>query len=227
MTFRFTVRADRPPPFQGLLRSVGFNDVQMVEDVFEASSWAHQRWHVYRHGVSARAIEIGFANKRFAVSVPTPASVEDYELAVRFAQQAALYLEVGIATDEFGEVSMADLGCRFNLEWIEETSEAGIQSWIDAIEEDRATRRLDGPVRPFFAGPRLLGELWENRPAETLPQRLMALMRNAQFLDPEQYYPAEDLVLVDNTGRRASFSVWSEGIGYVFGVVDLLALLDR
>jgi len=227
MTFRLTVRADRPPPFQGLLRSVGFNDLQTVEDVFEASSWAHQRWHIYRHDVSARAIEIGFANKRFFVAVPTPAAVGDYELAVRFAQQAALYFEEGIETEEFGEVSMADLGCRFNLEWIEETSEAGIQSLIDAIEEDRATRRLDGPMRPFFAGPRLLGKLLQDRPVVTLPQRLMALMRKAQYLDPEQYYPAEDLVLVDNVGQRASFSVWSEGVGYVFGVVDFLALLDR
>lgn len=227
MSFTFSVKAERPPPFHGLFEAVGFEDLLTVEDRFEASSWAHQVWHVYREGFSARPVEIIHCQGRFDLCVPTPASWQDYELAIRFAQQAALYLEEHVVPDGEGPVPLVDLRARFNLEWMEEMTDAGVRELEQVIRTANRTVMIPGPVRPFYIGPRLLRDVLGPRHPDMLPQRLMARMRKAQYIDPEKYYPAETLQLSGESGQTGTFALWCESVGYLFPAVDCLALLDR
>lgn len=226
MSHTFAIAAPRPPSFPDLLDAVGGPNLRSVQPYCRGSSWDGLRWHFYRHGDSARCIEITHSDERFTVTVASPSSDEEYDLAFAFLEAAAQMLDSPVFVNDGPPVPAIDLRSVCNLEWVEQTIDEGVRAILEVVGNGGLVT-LDGPVRPFFVGPRLLGELLNDTPREQLPGRLMAVMKAVQYVPPEEYYPAETLFLRCPDDSRASFAVWAEGVRYLFPDVDFLAMLDE
>lgn len=234
MSFSFYLDLPNPPPMGELLEPIPY-DILCVEEeeIDPEDDWPEGYTHLFREGLSTCAVEINREETRYQVRIMAFCSPEDYELALAVVEQLALYGEVATITPEEGEpMPLGQLKKQYGKEWIAQQVKSlfGMLPAMVAREKDTALQ-VPGAVRPFWIGSRLMKELTEAGPAESLPQRIIAAIRKVQYLDPEEYFCASVMEVSSKEGEGTedeSFTVtaWGPGVRYLFPVVDYLAIIE-
>jgi hypothetical protein len=251
MSFSFYLDLPEAPPIGELLEPIPYDILCVEEDEIEPEDeWPEGYTHLYREGLSTCAVEINREDGRFQIRIMAFCSPEDYELALAIVEQLALYGEVAAITPEDGEpLPLGQLKKQYGKEWIADQVKSlfGMLPAMVARDHDTALQ-VPAAVRPFWIGPRLMKELTEGGPAETLPQRIIEAIRKVQYLDPEEYFCATVMEVCskkegaaeedkpDDVGDQAddektnddSFTVtaWGPGVRYLFPNVDYLAVIE-
>lgn len=229
MSISFFVPSVIEPRFRALIDAVGYPDVRSAQAQRDGCRWSDRYWQLYRPGVSARPVEVTYEDGRFQVRVVTPSAPEEFELAFRLVEAAAKHLGRPVEFEGGASFPVGELRRRYPAAWVRGQIESGVEAIRHIVREEQQAVTLSGPVRPFFVGPRLLDELDEYGPPEELAERLIELMRQVQYLDPEAFYPAETVrALRDSeTEELITFAVWGPGVRYLFPDVQYLVLMGE
>src|SRR5262249_2652463 len=150
--------------------------------------------HFYLPGLSIRAIEAVWEDGTFQVRIMAFSGPEEYDLAFAFLERAAELYDGDVEPEDGEPVPAERLREAYGPAWIEGQLSL-FQVLPQMARQQGNTLQVMGPVRPFHLGRRLLGELEEDGPPEELPERIIALMRRVQNVDPEEYYCAGALRL--------------------------------
>src|SRR5262245_20345496 len=189
MSFSFHVAAPTPPDYQRLLDGLDYWDVHCEEgDRTEEGPWPEGTLHFFREDVSTRGVEITYEDDKFQVRILTLSSPEDYELALRFVESAAVFLKQPVDPEDGDSFPVDELRQRYDEEWIRETNEFGAQTLRSVICEEDSTATLSGVHRPVHIGPRLLRELDDDGPEVEFLDRLLGKMLDVQNIDGNEYY---------------------------------------
>jgi hypothetical protein len=233
MSFSFYIPAPEPPDYQMLLDGLDFWDVHCeegeAEDAPREGSWPEGALHFYRDEVSTRGVEVNYENRRFQVRILSLASPEDYELALRFVESAAVLLKQPIEPEDDEPFPVEQLRERYDDEWVRDMNDSGARAVRYLINDGDQTVTSWGPHRAFHIGPRLLKELDEAGPESEFSDRLLEKMKQVQNIDPDEYYCANTMEAKrdenDPDEKGFTFAVWGPGVFYLLPDVKYLALV--
>jgi hypothetical protein len=235
MSFSFYVASPTLPRFGAVLAALPFSDVRCSEEtrseegeLFDRDAhWPDRRLHFYREGVSTCAVEVYWEDGTFQVRVFAFAVPEEYELALAFAQHFAQRAESDIRPEDSEELSLAETLKRYGPDWGRTQAEALFSMLPTMVRQADGVCQLPGAIRPFYLGPRLLGELVAAGPPNELTQRLVEAMRRTQYIDPEEYF-CGSAIQVTAKDSEDSFLVaaWGPEVRYLFPSVDYLAVIE-
>jgi hypothetical protein len=229
MTFTFTVRAPERMPltFGGLQRALGV-EVRAVERV-AANDPVRGLLHLYRPGVSTRAVEVEVQDDGSGVdvSVFSVASTEDHALAVTLVEAIAINRGTAtVETEEENVVSLADLRDRYGTEWATRQLAFGVRTVARMVDENPGSLiTMQGPIRPFFLGTRLMAELRGGGAAESIVDRLVHAMRRTQW-PPDCFAASVMAVSGGPSEKRVRLAVLTGQTRTLLPDVDAVALRD-
>ena len=230
MSFSFHLAAPTPPDYQAILFGVNLTDVEQVEDDGPTEGpWPEDVLHFYRPGLSTRGVEVAWEKEQFSVCILTLSSAEDYDLALRFVESAAVILGGDVEPEDGDPFPVEELRERYDEEWGRQTNEAGVVTLRALVADDENTMMMSGPMRPFHIGSALVEELDELGPTEEFQDRLLEAMRQVQNIDPDDYFPAEAMEIGknDEPEKTVTVAAWGPDVSYLFPDVDYLVLLDE
>jgi hypothetical protein len=253
MSFSFTVKAPVRPRYGAIVEDLPFPEVCCCEERDEAEArdtgrgdedeeavawdeedegfdldapWPEEPLHFYLPGVSIRAIEAVWEDGRFQVRIMAFSAPEEYELAFAFLERAAELYDSDVEPEDGEALPLTRLREEYGPAWVE-GQVAMFHMLPQLMRQHRTTLQITGPVRPFHLGPRLLAELEEAGPPEGLPERLIALMRRVQYIDPEEYYCADALRFEKKGGGKViTLTAWGPNVRYLFPEVQYLAVME-
>lgn len=191
MSQSFTVTCS--PDHAQILAQIALEDLTCCEEAVPEGLWPEGTLHYYRAGVSCRAVEITREAGRLEIRALACSCPEDIDLANRF-------LSAFGATGAFEDRGQADL-----------------RALSGEISRSGQTFTMDGPVRPFHIGPRLLSEIGEH------PERLYQAMRRVQYV--EDAFAAN--VLQVAAPEPFTVTGWTKGVRTLFPAVDYVVLEDN
>lgn len=181
----------------------------------------------YRPGLSARAVEIGMESGAFNVRILSCSAPEDHDLALALVAAAASLAgvdEVELEGDD--PLPIETLHARYDATWIREEVAFGARTVATLIDEEPGrVLRLDGPVRPFVIGRRLLDELRSSGPADGFPGRLIDAMRRTQW--PGDAFRASVLSVSGAEGKSVRLAVLAGESRTVLPDVDAIVVNAR
>jgi len=235
MSFSFYVPSPTLPRLGEVLEALPFADVRCCEEarseeeeLFDrAAHWPDRHLHFYRDGLSTCAVEVYWEDGAFQVRVMAFAAPEEYELALEFAEFFARRSGTTVRPEDGDAMTVEELRRKYDPDWIA-GQVASLFSMLPTIVRDsEGSCQVPGPVRLFHVGRRLLGELEAAGPPEELRERLLAKMREVQYVDPEEYFCASAME-VRPQGSDKTFSVAAFGpeVRYLFPSVDYLAVIE-
>jgi hypothetical protein len=182
MSFSFSVQAPAQADlrYADLQRAIGYP----VDSVGRLGPGAPVRGllQLYRPGLTTRAIEVQAGHAYLSVRILSCASLEDHELALAILSAIADQRGSAVARPEDGDpIPLGRLRTRYDARWAAAEIEFGAAAVARMVDADRDTRvTLDGPIRGFVFGRRLLGELRRGLP-DTFGSRLVDAMRRTQW----------------------------------------------
>lgn len=235
MSFSFYVASPTLPRLGEVLKALPFTDVRCSEesrseesDLFDLDAhWPDRRLHFYRDGISTCAVEVYWQDGQFQVRVFAFAVPEEYELALAFAECFALRSEVGIQPEDGEEMPLAEVRQRCGPEWAAAQAEALFSMLPVMVRQADGVCQLPGAVRPFYLGPRLLGELEDAGPTAELMARLVEAMRRVQYADADEYYCGSAIeVSARDSDESFTVAAWGSEVNYLFPAVDYLAVIE-
>ena len=190
MSYRLEVAAKHCPSASELREALGLADLcGMPED--PQQDWAEQGLYLFRRDLSTRSTGVAWAEDHVEVTIRASAAPEDCELALRLVEAVAELSGAGeIESENFGAVALAELRQLHDTKWMHQQSVSGARVVAAMINDGRGPMGVPGPVRDFWIGPRMLGELTAAGPADEFPSRLLAEMRRVQWSVPSQYRTA-------------------------------------
>jgi hypothetical protein len=227
MSFTFTIQAaDRTPlTFGDLQRAVGLT-LGTTEQVRPGDA-LRGLLHLYQPGVSTRALELDVHDDRLAVRILACSSPEDHELAMAIVEVVAARRGAADVQPEDGDpVPIGELRGRYDGEWAagQITSGARVVAHMAEVNPGKLIT-LDGPVRPFLVGGRLIAELREGGPTEQFGSRLIEAMRRTQW--PPDCYPASVIEVSGGSSSTVRLAVLTGQGRTLLPDVDAIALMDR
>jgi hypothetical protein len=231
MSFSFYIAAPSPPDYETILDGLDYWDVHCEEDEGEESAregpWPEGSLHFYRDNVSTRGVEVTHEGGKFQVRILTLASPEDYELALRFVESAAVLLKQQVEPEDGETLPVEQLREQYTPQWVHEMIESGARAIRFLINDGDQTITSWGAHRAFHVGPRLLQELDEAGPPEEFPDRLLAKMLEVQNIDADEYYCANPMEAKRDDSEEVAFTfaVWGPGISYLMPDVQYVALI--
>ena len=189
--------------------------------------WPDRRLHFYRERISTCAVEVYWQDGQFQVRVFAFAVAEEYALALALAECFARRAETGIRPEDNDELPIPEVRARYGPEWAARQVEALFSMLPVMVRQAEGVCQLPGAVRPFYVGPRLLGELEAAGPPAELSQRLVEAIRRVQYVDPEEYF-CGSAIEVSARDSEESFTVaaWGPEVKYLFPAVDYLAVIE-
>ena len=228
MSFSFYVAAPTPPDYQRVLDGLDYWDIHCIEgDRSEEGPWPDSVLHFFRDEVSTRGVEVALEEGTFQVRIMTLASPDDYELALRFVESAAVLLQQPVEPEDNEPFPVDQLRERYTEQWVRDTNTFGAATLRAIITEDESTATLSGVNRPIHVGPRLLRELDEAGPEEEFLDRLLGKLLEVQNVDPNEYYCANTMQAKrsESDEEGFTFAVWGPGVQYLMPDVQFLALV--
>jgi hypothetical protein len=227
MSYSFYVETKKPPALARLIETLGLEDLRCIEEA-EVSEGLHPGFcfHLYRHGLSTRSVEVAFEKGMLQARVMTCASPDEYELALRLCEEAARMAGVGeIQSEEGAALTLGDRG-EYDAEWVEWMVGAGYKSLL-AIGTRSGSVKLDGPNRPFAFGPRCVAML-ESTPEDARPGHLLDMMRRVQYPNDETLYVDKVMEVDKDGGGTFTFATMAADVDYFLTRAQYLALVcDR
>jgi hypothetical protein len=156
----------------------------------------------------------------------------DYRLALAMVTAAARAVNGTISSEDgVDDVGADAVDEHWGPQWLEEHSHGMVRSILSIAESSQVgdVLTMNGPVREFALGPRVLARL-RGGPDEGVEERLFADMRRLQYIaapadDGDGVYCANAMSMRrDEDGPEVRFAVWGPGVSYLIPPVDLLAL---
>jgi hypothetical protein len=227
MSFTFTIQvADRSPLTLGDLQdavalTLGTTEQVRLDDALRGLL------HLYQPGVSTRALEIEVQDDRLAVRILTCSSPEDHELAIAIVEVLAARRGAANVEPEDGDpVPIDELRSRYDGEWVAGQVRSGAAA-VGAVADANPGKliTMDGPVRPFLVGGRLIAELRQGGPAEQLASRLIEAMRRTQW--PPDCHPASVIEISGGPSGTTRLAVLTGHGRTLLPDVDVIAVTDR
>jgi hypothetical protein len=234
MSFSFYVASPTLPRLGEVLDALPC-DVRCTEetrsqegDLFDRNAhWPDRRLHFYRDAISTCAVEVYWQDGQFQVRVFAFAVPEEYELALAFAECFARRAEAGIRPEDADELPFNEVRACYGPSWAATQVEALFSMLPVMVRQADSVCQLPGAVRPFYLGPRLLGELEAAGPAAELTSRLIEAMRRVQYVDPEEYFCGSAIeVSAKDSDESFTVAAWGPEVNYLFPSVDYLAVIE-
>jgi hypothetical protein len=216
VSFSFYVSLAAPPSLARLLAiAPGASCDDAPEDHAETAPLpAGYACHLYRHGESARGVEVAYENGQLGVRIMTCSSRADYELGVALARG---FGDATVAAEDDGEIESYDDA------WIDRMVAWGPDAVMRMAESGC---EMSGARRRFHVGPRLIAELRASGAADTLGARLLERFVRVQYVDEEGYYAASTFEVTPRDGRPPyTLAAWAPEVRYVFPAVERLGLV--
>jgi hypothetical protein len=191
--------------------------------LFGTGLWPDGYTYLFRYGISTRSVEIYHEAGEFRVTIKAFSAAEDYKLAFDLVERLAELTGGTVRSERFGELPGAQLRSKHDGAWVRRMVEAPFRAHmlIVAIGTDV---EIQGPIRPFYLGARLIAELAKTGPEATLPERLLERMRHVQYVDPKQYRPANPFRATLRDGSTVCYAVWGPGDNCLVPSVGYLVL---
>jgi hypothetical protein len=229
------VVAGAAPGWRALRAALPTPDLAGLPEANADDGWPGGRLRLHRAGVSTRATELVAEREgRVRIEIRALAAPEDYDLALDVAEALARVAGVAaVEADYFGAVPLPDLRRLHGADWRQEQALSGARALAALIAEGRGPIAVPGPVRACWIGARLLGELERAGPPATLPDRMIATVRQLQWDLPAGTRDAGVFVSggaagdADGAGapaRETRFAVWLPDEALVIPRVDYVAL---
>jgi hypothetical protein len=227
MSFTFTIQvADRSPLTLGDLQdavalTLGTTEQVRLDDALRGLL------HLYQPGVSTRALELDVHDDRLAVRILACSSPEDHELGIAIVEALAARRGAANVEPEDGDpIPPGELRGRYDGEWVAGQVRSGAAA-VGAVADANPGKliTLDGPVRPFLVGGRLIAELRQGGPAEQLAGRLIEAMRRTQW--PPDCYPASVIEVSGGSSGTTRLAVLTGHGRTLLPDVDVIAVTDR
>ena len=178
-------------------------------------------FRLYMPLVSTRSIELGFEAGRFSATAQVGASDDDHVLARQLAARAATVakssIAVGVAT--YSHRDLARFETAFGAARIREQTRFETATLVAAVRNEQQVMKLDGPVRTFHFGPRMLSEIL-TRDAADRDLWLTARIHATQW--PEVDHVAPDILEYDEP--RFTAVQWRPGVRHLLESCDYYML---
>ncbi len=237
MSFSFSVATATPPPLASIVDRIGDKDLRFEEGEEVGATvggWPPMCVHLYRPGVSTRGVEVWLRDGAVNVRLLACASPEDYELGLRFVRATAELAGTAVRPQDAGELAVGELDGRYGADWAARQVRSAARL-VAQVARERGRVTVRGPVRDFYLGERLLGELSGSPPEdggsaeELFAERLLGAIRRTQYVDPERYYEASEIEVDAGGGSGAvRVAVWTpSSIGHLFTPADYVFLTAR
>lgn len=180
--------------------------------------------HIYEPTRSARGVEVALNEGRVQVRFVVPSAPEDYLLGLRVIENTAKALGAKVeAEDEETPFPASELRKRYGGGWVKEQTEGGL---ICLFEDDEGLHALSGPLRTVHIGKRLRSA-FRGLPEKERPKALFDLIRRAQYLDLDEWFQANAMLVRTKDGRERTVAAFGSDCNYLFPPVDFLAVLPR
>lgn len=234
MSFSFYVASPTLPRLGEVLEALP-SDVRCSEETrspegesFDRNAhWPDRRLHFYREGRSTCSVEVYWQDGQFQVRVFAFAVAEEYELALAFARCFARRAETGIRPEDGEELPVCAARTRYGPGWAATQVRELFSMLPVMVRQSDSVCQLPGALRPFYLGPRLLGELEAAGPPEELTQRIIEAMRRVQYVDPEEYFCGSAIeVSARDSDESFTVAAWGPEVRYLFPAVDYLAVIE-
>jgi hypothetical protein len=237
MSYTFRIAAPAPPPLARLFDAVDRVRSPSMPGLFSDPApsrdepWRERTIRFFLIGASTRWTEVTWNEERREVDVVVRAlaSREDADIAVRIVEEAAAIAgATRVHADVCGELRIDELRVVHDDAWMGQHAESGARTLVALVHDGRGPMEVPGPIRSFHFGPRLLSELTDAGPPDTLHERMIAAIRRTRWVDPE-YWPAHAMVAEPPGRPRVTCAVWS-GEPMVYPAVEyalMAALRER
>jgi len=234
MSQSFYIQVPQPPQFKAFLEGLNLPGLQCLG----LTEWPDGPWqdgvlHFARKNLSACGVEVGYAEESLQVVISPLSSAEDFDLAFRFVEAFAAHAGAPVTREDGSVLPTAELRQHFGADWAAKFNDDFLQTKLEALKHGlhyaknvRHYEEVDGCLRPFCLGPRLLAELKAAGPENELAARVVEAVRNLQWT--EKYHYAEEIaVAAKGMDRPVAIALWEAGAAYLFPPVDLLVMKDK
>jgi hypothetical protein len=225
MSFTFTIHAPEGSvlTFGALQRATG-TEVGSVEGLGPDDP-VRGLLNLYRPRLTTRAIEVDAGESELSVRILTCSSVEDHELAVAVVEIAAAHRGASLVEPEADDpIPTAELRRRYDPAWAAREVASAATIVINMVDQNPGKLiTLNGPIRPFHAGGRLVAELRASGPPEGLGDRFVVAMRRTQW--PGDAFAASILAVSGGpSGKQTRLAVLTGRARTLLPDVDAVAL---
>lgn len=227
MSFTFTIRAPESSvlTFGALQRAAGM-ELDSVEGLGPDDP-VRGLLNLYRPRLTTRAIEVDAGDSQLSVRILSCSSVEDHALATAVVGLAAAHRGSSLVEPEADDpIPIVELRRRFDSAWAAREVASAATIVIHMVDQNPGRLvTLNGPIRPFHAGGRLVAELRESGPPEGLGDRLVEAMRRTQW--PGDAFVASVLAVSGGpSGKRTRLAVLTGRTRTLLPDVDAIVLQD-
>lgn len=224
MSHTIAVELSHRPLVSEVLGGASFPNLRSHQSFDPHGTWPTQAVQLYLDQVSTRATDVRCsAGNRLEITIFPLASTEDCELAFGIAERLAAHNNTTVESEVWGSIAPEDLRSLYHGAWIREQANNATNALVALIDQGHGPIEVPGPVRPFYIGERLLGDLREAGPEHELTDRIMDALRIVQYLPADEYFPAGTFEAHSTeTGERIHFAVWGPGRNYVIPAVGLV-----
>jgi hypothetical protein len=223
MSHSFHVENVPDAGFAETIAALAYTDIQVDCDVPE-SGWP-QVAHVYREGVSIRAIETSLEKSTLEVRTMSCSSLDDFALAAAITEAVATKYSRPIQTEE-GPVTVEQWRQSHGAAWQQEMCNAYFGMFVGMYREKRAILQLSGTRATLEAGPRMMEPLLKD--PSTLQEKFFAVFRRLNYLNKEDVLgPSVTGTTLADNGKQARFSVLGPGVVTALSTeADFVVLTD-
>jgi hypothetical protein len=179
---------------------------------------------LYEPGQSTRVLEIDVQPATVTLRILACASLEDHAIALRLLHGIAAHRDApSIEPEDSEPISIEVLARAYGSGWAVAQLESGARAVASAVARHPGSLvTLDGPIRRFQIGERLLTELRQGTDA-TFPNRLIGAIRRTQW--PPDAWAASVLEIRDRqSGGPVRLAVLAGRTRTVLPDVDVIAL---
>jgi hypothetical protein len=229
VSYTFSIPCLKPPLVRAILDAVGAVVASVAGRIerFRDRPWPESEiFHFFRKGISARPVEVTLETGTFDVRVLTLSAPEDYELALRFAEAFARAGRMRVHPEFGSPLRVLELRKAHGDDWIRATNAGGAEALVASVLEEGDTATLEGVVRPFHVGPRVVSELGLDGGPEEFASRLVERLRASQWIAGEEsdVFAANAFVAKNDHGEPVTFAAWVPACRCLFPDVPYLRL---
>lgn len=226
MSYTFFVSTPLPVILRTVVQSLGLDVVCHEEDEIDAGLGDAIAFHFHRPGLSTRGVEISYDTEscRFEARAPVAASEADFDLALRFCEAAARTCGASHIGTEEGDALEVGARGRFDAAWASGMMTSSVAALLAIHQRDHGELTVSGPVCDFVFGRRCAVTL-QATDAARRGEQLRTMILAVQF-PPDDLYVASVIAVDEGKPGGMRLAACGADLGYFFGRVDALALVD-